>query len=286
MKFRLNEMQSFLKWTGGKTRLLPTIQPFVPSAIQCYYEPMIGGGAVFLRFGSRAERAVIGDVSLPLVLTWTAIRDDAAKVCEALARMPERPVKSQYAQVRADYNDMLASDRYIIPFEIAWRFLYLNWTCFNGKYTVNAGGSFNNSLGHRPANIERRSLLVMEAQERLAATEIVHGDFSSIRPSEGDFVYLDPPYDGAVHTKYAREGFGDDDHKRLHDTSLTWIERGATVLQSNNDTQFMRELYCEEDFIVYSVENEQSIGTKRSGNKASELLISSCPPLTQQAVLL
>jgi hypothetical protein len=37
----------FLKWAGGKRQLLPRILQLVPARIDTYYEPFVGGGAVF-----------------------------------------------------------------------------------------------------------------------------------------------------------------------------------------------------------------------------------------------
>jgi len=45
----------FVRWVGGKSRLLPRIMPFVPDPIENYFEPFLGGGAVF--FGLRSEFA-------------------------------------------------------------------------------------------------------------------------------------------------------------------------------------------------------------------------------------
>lgn len=40
-------VKPFVKWAGGKRQLLPEIKRYLPSKIKDYYEPFVGGGAVF-----------------------------------------------------------------------------------------------------------------------------------------------------------------------------------------------------------------------------------------------
>jgi DNA adenine methylase len=66
----------FIKWAGGKEQELKHILPLVPP-FEDYYEPFVGGGAVF--FSVQARQAFINDKSPELVNLYRAIarQDDA-----------------------------------------------------------------------------------------------------------------------------------------------------------------------------------------------------------------
>ncbi|MDS8284894.1 DNA adenine methylase, partial [Streptococcus pneumoniae] len=40
-------LQPFTKWTGGKRQLLPVIRELMPKTYNRYFEPFVGGGALF-----------------------------------------------------------------------------------------------------------------------------------------------------------------------------------------------------------------------------------------------
>lgn len=70
------KLAPFIKWAGGKEQELKHILPLVPP-FEKYYEPFVGGGAVF--FSMQARRALINDKSPELVNLYRVIarQDDA-----------------------------------------------------------------------------------------------------------------------------------------------------------------------------------------------------------------
>src|SRR5256885_6871220 len=58
--FKTEKLTSFLKWAGGKEQELKYILPLIPSFDE-YYEPFVGGGAVF--FSIQSQRKFINDKS-------------------------------------------------------------------------------------------------------------------------------------------------------------------------------------------------------------------------------
>ena len=157
--------------------------------------------------------------------------------------------------------------------EKAARFWYLNRTCYNGLYRVNKQGQFNVPKGdyRHPKICDARG--IRRANRVLQKADISVGDFESICPAEGDFVYCDPPYDETF-TAYTPHGFGHEDQRRLRNAILCWHSRGALVMASNADTPFIRTLYGEPPFRVHEVVARYSVSRNgQQRQKTSGLLI-------------
>jgi len=233
----------FLKWAGGKRQLLAHIEALLPERIDTYFEPFLGGAAVFFRLAAaqRFRRAVLADANSELVNCYRAIRDDVGAVVDALRRY--RNDSAQYYRVRGRDPAKLT------PAARAARLIYLNRCGYNGLYRVNSKGQFNVPFGRY-----RRPLICDEPRLRAAAAalknvEIVCDDFATtlkrVRP--GDFAYLDPPYvplsATASFTAYAARDFGRDDQERLAAVLRALASREIPALLSNSDCRTTRELY-------------------------------------------
>src|SRR5689334_5009345 len=68
----------FLKWVGGKRQLVPELLANAPHAFRRYFEPFVGGGALF--FHLRPRNAVLADSNERLIRTYRGIRDDVEAV--------------------------------------------------------------------------------------------------------------------------------------------------------------------------------------------------------------
>ena len=268
--------QPFVKWAGGKRSLIPALAHHFPDRIGTYWEPFVGGGAVFFAFARRIKHAILSDTNEELVLAYQVVKSDVEALIERLRRhkrQHERRAghtykdgKTYYARVRA----CEPSD----PVEIAARFIYLNKTCYNGLYRVNSQGRFNVPEGrYRNPDICNAARL-REASQALRNAAIRVGDFASVvQPARHDLVYCDPPYDG-VFTGYQASGFGENDQERLRDAANAWTRSGARVVLSNADTPAMRKLYG--DFRVHGATAPRPINSKGTGRgSAAELIITS-----------
>mgnify|MGYP001821380953 CR=1 FL=1 len=137
------EAAPFVKWAGGKGRLLSQLRPLLPTGVEHmrHVEPFVGGGAMF--FSRQPARAMLTDINPALVSTYAAIRDDVEGVIESLRRLASRHSKEGYYRVRERYNrgERAPSTKR------AAMFIYLNKTCFNGLHRVNRKGEFNVPVG-------------------------------------------------------------------------------------------------------------------------------------------
>lgn len=256
----------FVKWAGGKRTLIPEIARRLPDDIGIYYEPFVGGGALFFALDSRIAKAELSDVNAELALTYQVIKNDPEPLITLLQQHADSHRKSHYLRVRKTM-DMNTS------VELAARFIYLNKTCFNGLYRVNKSGQFNVPMG------KYKNPLICDVDNLRAVSEVLKkatvkiGDFAKIYPSGGDFIYADPPYDQTF-TGYDADGFDKDDQTRLRDSALRWHRAGANVMLSNADTDLIRSLYGRAPFVLHSVSAPRTINCKAKGRGAvGELLI-------------
>lgn len=237
----------FLKWAGGKTRLLGRILPHMPARFVDYHEPFLGGGAVFFAVQDRFEgTAHLADLNEELIHAWLAVRDHANELQEALHVYAKNDSKEFYLRVRTE--DPVG----LVP--RAARFIYLNQTSWNGLWRVNRWGQFNVPWGDR--EFRGLSALTLASLNRsLARSEVRCEDFRDAltRPQRGDFVYLDPPYlpisDTSKFHLYTEKRFRQPDLMELASLCEALSARGVPWIMSNRDTSLVRELFASSEII-------------------------------------
>lgn len=265
----------FLKWAGGKSQLLGDILPVLPARIRTYYEPFIGGGAVFFALANarRFERAVIADRNPALIEVYKCVRDEVAGVIRALTRHQAHATDGDYYyRIRAEgTQDLSAVER-------AARIIFLNKTCYNGLYRVNRRGEFNVPFGRyaRPRVLNEEAL--ESASAALQDVEIAESDFEMVahRAVRGDAVYFDPPYHPvsatASFTAYSSVAFGVPEHERLARAYRSCVRRGVSAVLSNSDCDLTRELYAGLDVRTVAASRAiNSVAQKRG--RVSEILV-------------
>lgn len=266
----------FVKWAGGKRSLIPALAPHLPDWIETYWEPFVGGGAVFFTFAKRIGNAILSDTNEELILTYFVVKTEVEALIDQLRRHERRHHQRagrRYADGHTYYLRVRAA-RPKDKVEIAARFIYLNKTCYNGLYRVNRHGQFNVPEGRYKNPDICNAARLREASRTLRNATIRLGDFSRVvQPGKGDFIYCDPPYDGSF-SSYQASGFGEKDQERLRDAATLWIGKGAKVVLSNADTPAMRSLYS--GYHLHETAAPRLINSKSTdrGN-AAELIITS-----------
>ena len=251
-------MEPILKWAGGKRQLLNHLLPYINNNRLnpdngVYYEPFFGGGSLCLSL--EWPRVVINDFNPEIANVYQQVKDHPNELIELLRQFNTRLDKDEYYRIRE--WDRLESYRTRSPIEKAARVIYLNRTCFNGLYRVNQKGQFNTPIGSVgfPFELIARRLLSISQYFNETDIHILNVDFAQcvFDAGEGDFVYFDPPYDYEEDgfTLYVNHGFSRNDLVRLKQTSDVLIERGCSVLISNNLTPFVTNLF---DDGVYHIE--------------------------------
>ncbi|MCA9972652.1 MAG: DNA adenine methylase [Anaerolineales bacterium] len=235
------DARPFLKWAGGKTRLLKQYQDYFPppELIHRYYEPFIGSAAVFFHLQPRP--AVLSDRNGRLVEVYQAIQSNVNSVIRALR--PHKNDADYYYAVRAQDPAGLT-----LP-QRAARLIFLNKTCYNGLYRENSRGEFNVPFGRyaNPTICDRRRLQKAAAALRGVALQV--GDFEAVVETAvaGDFVYFDPPYAPlsatSSFTSYHKDGFDTADQQRLAATVARLTAHGVRVMLSNSSAPLIDDLY-------------------------------------------
>ena len=261
------QARPFIKWVGGKRALANAIISKMPDDTRIYWEPFVGGGAVFFIRAS-TQTAMLSDVNSELTTAYLVVKQFPEQLIDELRQhaVDHHADPDHYYKVRKMAH--LRS-----PISVAARFIYLNRTCYNGLYRVNKKGIFNVAKGkyRNPAICDAHG--IMNASAALQKAEIHHRDFSRITPAANDFVYCDPPHDG-VYAGYTAQRFGPEQQRRLRDLACQWHQNGARVMISNSDTSLIRNLYKEAPFRIDTISAPRSISANGAtrGN-VTELLI-------------
>lgn len=273
----------FLKWAGGKRAQLPKILPYLSHVSGRYIEPFLGAGAVFFALNPAAPK-IGNDSNHQLIEVYEVVRDHIDDLIDELSR--NQNTASHYYYIRG--LDRGPTFQEMSPVERAARFIFLNKTCFNGLYRVNSRGYFNVPYGSK-ANADFVSADTLRKASEWLNTRVdgrltntlVSGDYknATAQAKPGDFVYLDPPYDGeskqAMFVDYSQNRFGKEEQIELRNEILRLTELGVAVLLSNSNTEYIRTLFADrEKFSINEVSVRRSISSKAaSRGTQTELLI-------------
>lgn len=230
-----------LKWAGGKRQLQDRILKKLPASIDTYFEPFVGGAAIFFALAAegRFKRAVLGDRNGDLVAVYHALIQDVEGVIRLLRKL--RYDEDEYYRVR-DQRPRTLTAR-------AARLIYLNKTGYNGLYRVNRSGQFNVPFGRHKAPLICDDDNLRLAASALSRAEIVTDDFEAICRDAGptDAVYFDPPYlpvsKTSNFTAYDPHPFGVDEHERLAQVFERLERRGVCTVLSNSYTEQTRKIF-------------------------------------------
>ena len=281
---RVKEKQApkpFLKWVGGKGRLLDQLLPYFSEARKDegkYFEPFFGGGAVF--FALSPVSGQINDVNKALMSAYSNIKSDVDSVIEQL-KVLESDYLALDAGARQEYFYERRNEYNQEPHDTIRKtslLIFLNKTCFNGLYRENRKGGFNVPHGRyaKPTICDETTLRA--TSEALRYVDISSGSFEDAvaDAKEGDFVYFDPPYHPlnptSSFTSYSVDDFSADDQRKLKAVYDDLTKRGVRVALSNSDCEFINDLYKEYRIEkVWAGRSINSVGSKRG--KITEVLV-------------
>ncbi len=272
---KAKDSKPFVKWVGGKRQLIGEIHKRKPLNFNRYYEPFIGGGAIF--FSNGFNKAVISDVNQELINVYNVIK----KIVEDLIiSLKKHPYNEEYFYElrKKDTSELNNVER-------ASRFIYLNKTCYNGLYRVNKKGKFNVPFGKYKSPLICDEDNLRAVNSKLRKAKILCTDFEKcvLTASKKDFVYFDPPYMPLSSTSYfvgySKDGFAYDEQLRLRNVFKKLSEKGIYCMLSNSYTKEVKELYSE--FNIDTVKAGRAINSKATGRgKIKEVIITNYENIT------
>lgn len=267
-----------VKWAGGKRQLIEELKKYMPEEYKRYYEPFVGGGALFLCL--MPKNAVINDINEELISIYKSIKneDDLELLKKQLKKFENSHSDEYYYIVRAMDREKDYTNK-PIWFRAA-RTIYLNKACWNGLYRVSSQGFFNVPSGKKETvhTYEEENFNVIHDYLSSNNVSILCGSYKDAvkDAKEGDFVYFDPPYDvldgKPSFTSYSKDDFNKENQKELRDLFVSLSNKGIKCMLSNSNTNYINELY--EGFNIYLVDARRSINSKGDGRgKVKEVVI-------------
>jgi len=257
------EPKPLVKWVGGKRQLLKELKKNMPKSYNRYFEPFVGGGALF--FSLRPKEAFINDYNEELINLYRVVKQKPFELIEDLKK--HKNEKEYYYKIRGLDRDSLSYKK-LSDVKRAGRFVFLNKTCFNGLYRVNKKNEFNSPYGRykNPAICDEKNILL--CSRVLQNSVILNEDFKEIKKEikKGDFIYLDPPYvplnQTSNFTAYTDRGFDKKMQFELKEF-CDYIDRaGGYFMLSNSYTDFVLELY--RDYRIKTVTAKRAVNCKAS----------------------
>jgi DNA adenine methylase len=267
----------FVKWAGGKGQLLPTLEQYFPTHFSTYYEPFLGGGAVFFYIVERRPRftAILSDINEELITAYHVVKEKVEQLIKLLENH-----KAQYKLAPEKYYYKVREQDPTDEVEKTARLIFLDKTCYNGLYRVNKEGKFNVPFGRYkdPKVAGKENLRIVSQVLNWTNAKILPKDYQEATKDarKGDFIYFDPPYQPvsstASFTSYTNSGFSFEEQKRLGNWFTELDKRGCQILLSNSDTKEIWDIY--EGYQIETVAAMRAIsckGDKRKGH--TELII-------------
>ncbi len=260
------QAKPFVKIAGGKRGLLWRLTELAPKTIATYWEPFVGGGALFwnLANAGRFRRAVISDANEVLVRTYIAVQRNHVGVLRELAKHKHN--RRHFEAVRAQDPRKLSDER-----AAAWM-IFLNRAGFNGLYRVNASGVFNVPFGKQAKmtifidpQVLKNCAKVMNDRK----VTIICGDFEDVTREVrlGDFVYADSPYHPISKTSsftgYQAGGFKESDQERLAKLFHRLDRGGISAVFSNSFCDLTERLYSGHIETIMAKRSINSVGAGR-----------------------
>lgn len=296
----MEKVRPFVKWVGGKSKLIPQMEQYYPkelkeNKIDIYIEPFVGGGAILIDILKKynIKKVYAFDINKNLINCYNIIKDkveslvlELKKLEKEYLELDEENRKKYYYDIRGKYNSINIENENE-ALEKTTYFIFLNKTCFNGLYRENRIGQFNVPVGKykNPTICDEENLI--ELSKLIKNVTFINGDYRESYKyiKENTFIYFDPPYrpinKTSSFTSYSKEDFNDENQKELgeyfrkindNNFNVKLMLSNSNPKNNNEEDDFFEQIY--NGFKIYEIKANRMINSnKEKRGKISELLI-------------
>jgi DNA adenine methylase len=251
----------FLKWAGGKTKLVPIISDTLGSATRLV-EPFAGSGAVFM--GTSYKSYLLCDSNADLIGLFNNLKTSTNLLLLEIERLftGMYNTESAFYELREEFNQLEAHD-----IRKSAIFVYLNKHAFNGLCRYNSKGGFNVPYGrYKSPSSPITELNLFAKKSQIAEFKCLDFIDAFNLINKNDVVYCDPPYvpisATSNFTSYAKGIFNETNQRELANQAILAKNKGIRVVISNHDTNLTREIYLGSTIKTLNV--RRSISSKAS----------------------
>lgn len=234
-------MKPFLKWVGGKYKIIDTIKSHLPPGGRLI-EPFVGSGSVFLN--TEYSEYLLADANKDIINTYKCIQNNNGFIEFAASLFcKENNNRTQYERLRSQFN---TTQDLNLKSAI---FIYLNRHGFNGLCRYNSTGDFNTSFGYyTEPKFPLNEIFNFKQKSKNSTFKCQDFEITMLEARRGDVVYCDPPYMSSEVAKsftgYTSSGFCPEQHIKLAELATLLAKNQITVIISNHNTKITRELYA------------------------------------------
>lgn len=264
------KQRPFLKWAGGKYRIIERIKALLPPG-DCLIEPFCGSCAVALN--TDYKEYILADNNADLINLYQELQAGGERFinyCRSYFK-PSYNDETIYYEIRGNFN-LVDSPLYLK----AARFLYLNRHGYNGLCRYNKDGKFNVSFGrYDKPYFPEEEMKYFHQKAKSAVFKVADFRETMKAAQPGSVIYCDPPYvplsATANFTDYSPGGFSEKDQLDLAELARECASRGVPVMISNHATEFILTAYWGARIEQFDVRRNISCDGSKRG-KAAELL--------------
>lgn len=275
----MTDVHPFLKCPGGKTQILDLLDRRLPPTFNDYYEPFLGGGALFFhlfREGKIKGTAYLSDANKSYIQVYKAVKNSPKELMDTLDQPPFNDWSEEaYYHVRDLFNSRPLDEP--VTTHAAY-VIFLNKLCVNGLWRVNKKGGFNVSYRKTPPKRLYYRANIMASSYALKNAIVRHMDFEkAIRDAmKGDFVYFDPPY-WSTYSQYTEDWIPSRDLSRIIGVSYRLHNRSVKWMHSNVDHPDIHHLFDTKNtkmkWNVDSIVTKCNINRDGDNRKMTEVII-------------
>jgi DNA adenine methylase len=262
-------MKPFIRWPGTKSRRLIHILPLIPKQFNTYIEPFLGGGALLLRL--QPTKWIINDLNKDLINVWTTIKSRPKSIINYFQKQSISFLRmSKLERLAFVRNELVHFVESPYNHQRAAQFIFLKYCAYMGhilienKYQITSldPKAYNRSRLYFFTDTYYKTIQDVSTFLNTTTGKIYNEDYKRVlaKAKEGDFVFLDPPYEEKNNYKfnYNVNTSQADFLQNLKRECQKLDAKGVAWLMTQADTKQVRNIFSNYTIQSYPVYRRQA----------------------------